>query len=244
MSEILGFGPNQYRLYESGDIPIGGNATVLSMIIKPEEFKSILQKKKSVLLARQYKKILETIQRSINIDFKTQLKNSLFPLTSVPDKFTGFRLPSFEKFSNMVLYFLSNAPFKTRLNKLLSYADLAHYKYFGNSISGCKYAAIDMGTVPDNYSIIYDLMEAEYLKTETVQINKNEVEKFVKQKEFNEKLFTNSELEIMRIVLDEFKSRSTFEITEISHKESGWIENEKTKSIIDYSVYAPQLKAI
>ena len=47
MSEILGFGPNQYRLYEAGDIPTGGNATVLSLIINPEEFKTILEKKKT-----------------------------------------------------------------------------------------------------------------------------------------------------------------------------------------------------
>ena len=37
---------------------------------------------------------------------------------------------------------LSSLLLKTKLNKLLFYADFAHFKYYGNSISGCKYVAI------------------------------------------------------------------------------------------------------
>ena len=57
MSEILGFGPNQYRLYESGDIPAGGNATILNLIIEPSEFKNILNKKSNVLSKKDFEKV-------------------------------------------------------------------------------------------------------------------------------------------------------------------------------------------
>ena len=115
----------------------------------------------------------------------------------------------------MAIFFISNAPFKTRLNKLLSFSDFAHFKYFGYSISGCKYAAIDMGTVPDQYSLIYGMMESEeYLTTKSVNINGKEVDKFVPLKTFDESLFSESELEIMQKVLANFESKSTKDINE------------------------------
>lgn len=245
MSEVLGFGPNQYRLYEAGDIPVGGNATVLSMIIDPKEFKNLLSKKQNLFSKIQLDSVFKKIDKTIDGDFSIHLKNILFPRNIIPDSYTGFKLPSFKKFANMVLYFLDEAPFKTRLNKLLFYADFAHFKYYGNSMTGCHYAAIDMGSVPDQYAIIFGLMESEgFLTTESVLIKGNEVDKFVPLMNFDEELFTNSEVYILKIVLEKFKSNSTQEIKLISHNEPGWIENEKTKSIIDYSVYAPQLKAV
>lgn len=38
MSEILGFGENQYRLYENGDMPSEANGKVLMSIMNPEIF--------------------------------------------------------------------------------------------------------------------------------------------------------------------------------------------------------------
>ena len=245
MSEILGFGPNQYRLYEAGDIPVGGNATVLNIIIEPKEFKNLLEKRKGLLDKKDHEIIIDKINDLKVINQYMSFRKFLFPKNIIPNRFTGYKLPSFKKFSNMVLYFISNAPFKTRLNKLLSFSDFAHFKYFGYSISGVKYAAINMGTVPDQYSIIYGLMEKEgYLKTESVNINGNEVDKFEPLKKFDESIFSESEIDILKKVLDTFKSKSTEVIMNISHQELAWIENVKTKMTIDYSIYAPQLKAI
>lgn len=245
MSEILGFGSNQYRLYETGDIPSGGNATVLSLIIEPNEFRNIITRRRDLLLPKTYNDILTKISKLQNENLTVSLKQMLFPKNIIPNGKTGYRLPSFKKISNMTLYFLSNAPFKTRLNKLLSFSDFAHFKYFGYSISGCKYAAINMGSVLDEYAIIFGLMESEgYLATESVNIKGNEVDKFIPLDSFNATLFSDSELEIFQLVLDKFKSKSTEEVMNISHEELGWKANIDTKSIIDYSIYAPQLKAV
>ena len=245
MSEILGFGPNQYRLYETGDIPVGGNATVLNIIIEPKEFKNLLEKRKDLLDRKDHQNIIAKIDNLESINQYMSFRKFLFPKNIIPNRFTGYKLPSFKKFSNMVLYFISNAPFKTRLNKLLSFSDFAHFKYFGYSISGVKYAAINMGTVPDQYSLIYSLMEKEgYIKTESVNIHGNEVDEFEPLKKFDESIFSESEIDILKKVLDEFETKSTAEIMNISHKELAWKENEKSKSLIDYSIYAPQFKAI
>ena len=60
MSEIIGFGPNQYRLYESGDIPTESQGALLGMIFKTDNFIDLLNKKKSQL--KDYEKILHHLK--------------------------------------------------------------------------------------------------------------------------------------------------------------------------------------
>lgn len=145
----------------------------------------------------------------------------------------------------MVVYFLENAPFKTRLNKLLFYADFSYFKYFGKSISGLQYAAIPKGPVPDNYDLKYTLLFNEnILSTELLTINANEVEKFVALEKFKEEYFDESEIQMMQTVLDHFRYKKTQEIIDISHKESAWKDNVKQRELISYLDYAPLLKEI
>ena len=245
MSELLGFGTNQYRLYENGEFPSGGNATVLSLIINPSNFKNIIIKNKSILSKKKFDEVIDKIEYTITDNLDKLLEKSLFPSDIIPNRFTGFTLPRFRKFANMVLYFLVNAPFKVRLNKLLFYADFTSYKYSGFSISGCRYAAIDMGSVPDQYSHIYGLLESEkYITAELVKVKDKEYDKFVSLRQFDKSLFTDFELSILNDVLNKFRHISTNELMEISHNEKAWQDNNKSKSIIDYVLYAPQLTAL
>jgi uncharacterized phage-associated protein len=145
----------------------------------------------------------------------------------------------------MVIYFLNEAPFKTKLNKLLFYADFAYFKYFGKSITGCQYAAIDMGPVPNNFKLIFGLLEEEnYLFSEITTYYDKETEMFSPQQIFDNNLFNKDELNILKMILSEFGRIKTNSLIDISHKEIAWIENEKTKSTIDYSLYAPRLTAV
>lgn len=245
MSEILGFGTNQYRLYETGEIPSPSNGTLLSLIISPKDFKDIILRKKDSL--KNSEKILDYLFELIKKENSNEfdLKKILFDATIIPNRFTGFSIPNFEKFANMVLFFINNAPFKTRLNKFLYYADFANYKYNGYSISGCKYAALPMGSVPDNYSMIFGLLETEhYFSTELVNIKGEEHDKFITFRKFDPNLFNKDESNILKDVIKKFKSFSTKKIMEISHNEKGWLDNIESKSIIDYSIYAPQLIAL
>lgn len=245
ISALLGFGANQYRLYENGELPVGGNATVLSLILNPKAFKEIIRKNKDILTLKKYEEIISKADKKIADDLNGIIEHSLFPFYKTPNRYTGYTVPQFIKFANMVLFFLNNAPFKVRLNKLLFYADFRNYKYSGFSISGCKYAAIDMGSVPDNYSLIFGLMESEkYLTTELVKIKDKEHEKFVPLKSFDKSIFTEFELSTLGEVFNKFKNTSTPELMNISHEEKAWIDNIENKSVIDYSTYAPQLKAL
>lgn len=245
MSELLGFGPNQYRLYESGEIPTGGNATVLGLIVKPESFRNILINNRSSLTSKKIDELLSRIDEKPDNNSGEWVKQSNFPSDIIPNRYTGFALPRFIKFANMVLYFISDARFKVRLNKLLFYADFVNFKYTGYSISGCRYAAIDMGPVPDKYSYTFSLLESEkYLTTDLVKTERGEFEKFVPMMKFEKEIFNEAELLTLKDVLGCFKKLSTQQLIKISHNEAAWKDNSEEKSIIDYSEYAPQIIAL
>ena len=71
------------------------------------------------------------------------------------------------------------------------------------------------------------------------------VEQFVPAKKFDKKLFEQIELKILREVYDRFKiiKKRKQSLTK-SHKEKGWIENEKKSEDISYQKYAFEIKSL
>lgn len=242
MAEILGLGINQYRLYENDEIPSQSHGTLLNLVIYTKDFRDIILRKKNTI--RKSEKIIIYLNKLIEEEKSSffNLKKLLFNTSVIPNSYTGFTLPNFEKFSNMVLFFVKSASFKTRLNKLLFYADFANYKYYGKSISGSEYAAIQMGPVPDQYDFKFSLLANEQIiSLELGTIKDNEVEKFNAQSRFNKDLFKSTEIDIMGYVLNHFKFKKTSEIIKLSHNELAWKNNKTGKKLINYSEYAPLL---
>lgn len=240
-AKLLGFGINQFAAYEKGEVPNQSNATLLSLCMDPREMLKIVEKKKGILSESQNKKVVKRLVELAEREKSVEPIKYYFNRMQTPDRFTGYHVPSFEKFTNMVLYFINNAQFKVRLNKLLFYADFLHFKKFGTAISGAKYAALPMGPVPDNYAPIFGLIEREgYVLTDLI----DDFEGLVAKEKFNSELFTKNELETMQNVLDAFRYKKTNEIVELSHQEKAWIDNEKQKRIISYQDYAFNLKGL
>lgn len=245
MSELLGFGPNQYRLYENGELPSGANAMLLRLLLSPKSFKDIVLENRNNISDKLLDELIKKIDKNISESGKLSLVKMLFPHTIIPNSSTGFTLPAFKKFANMAIYFLSVAPYKTKLNKLLFYADFTHFKYFGHSISGCEYAAIDMGPVPENYKLLYGLLEEEnFLQSEVESINEKEIEKYHPSQSFDESIFTENEIATLQLIYNELGHLKTKSLIDKSHDEVAWQNNSANKFIIDYSIYAPWLKAV
>jgi len=241
ISEILGFGTNSYRQYESGEVPSQSNARLIQLADDPHEFNKLVNLCNTIDLKVRDKllhKIQIVLEEQKNSRFVKQLENYFFEACS-PNTFTGYKMPDLEKFTEMVVFFTEKLqPWKTKLNKLLFYADFGTHKQSGYSISGVQYRAIPMGPVPNNFNSIF-----EYLA------NNNDVdvyyttfpdggigEQFIpnSKREFNSELFTENELQILENIAERFKNTTTDEIIEISHKEKAWKENIDGKKIIDY----------
>lgn len=241
MSEILGFGVNSYRQYEAGEMPSTANAKLIQMVDDPKKFIDMvelcgtLDEKLKAKYIQKTQLLVEERKRNIfNLNFKEYLLGD-----HLADIYSGYRNPNFEKFTEMVVYFSEQIePFKTKMNKLLFYADFLMFKQSCFSISGVRYKAIDMGPVPNNFQSIFEYLvnkaEIDIFTTEFPQGYTGEQFKARKDRPFNASSFSETELEVLNKVSTVFKPTSTNDIIGLSHLEEAWKKNEKDKSVISY----------
>lgn len=242
MSEILGFGINTYRNYEGGEVPQASNGKLIKLAANPEKFKSLVEIS-DALSEKDQKKILGKIDLIIEQEIDSDerlLKQLLSYKFQTPNVFTGYRDIQFVKFSNMIIYFAETIqPFKTKLNKLLFYADFLNYKKSGFSISGCNYRAIELGPVPNGYDTLFEYFKRnEFFNIDYIEFDNRENigEQFVPnpQKAFDKDLFTKNEIESLHSIATYFKEASSEDIIDASHKEKAWEQREKKKELIEY----------
>ena len=242
MSEILGFGTNGYRQYEAGEVPNQSNAKLIQLANDPHEFNKLVS-----YCTTLDQKFIEKIHQTINTlleeqkrnKFEKQLENYFFG-TCLPNNLTGFKTPDFRKFSEMIVFFTGKLePWKTKLNKLLFYADFMMHQQSGFSMSGVQYRAIPMGPVPNNFNSIFEYLankdELDVYYTNFADGGTGEQFKPNAGKTFNKELFTEREIQILEAVAERFKNTTTNEIIEISHKEKAWIDNNAERKLIDYT---------
>jgi len=247
MAAVLGFGINIWRNYENGEMPSVSNGKLIRLIKSPKEFWKLVKNGED-LSVKVKNKLKEQIQL-----LKSKAKSNLLDTKiierlqggSEPNIYTGFRIPNFDKFSHMVLYFAKHAtPWKVKLNKLLFYADFHHYKKTGFSISGTNYQAIKMGPVPKNYDGLFnEVFRKGIVDIEIQYFNDSAAGEQYKEGEitFDAQLFTKEEMSSLEGIVELFKTTTTKDIIEISHEEIAWIEGIKNQGLIDYS-YAWELK--
>ncbi len=250
MSEILGFGVNTYRQYESGELPSTANAKLVQVVDDPEKFIDMiklcgtLDEKLKAKFKQKAQLLLEKRKRnSIDLNFIAYIMGK-----HSADIYSGYRNPNLEKFTEMVVYFSEKMqPFKTKMNKLLFYADFLMFKQSCFSISGLRYKAIDMGPVPQNFQSLFEFLankdEIYICITEFPQGYVGEQFKARKDRPFNAGLFSEIELEVLEKVANLFKPTSTNDIIKLSHSEEAWKKNEKDKSLISYE-YAFEINQI
>ena len=250
MSEILGFGVNSYRQYEAGEMPSLANAKLIQMLDDPNKFIDMVElcstldeKAKTKFIQKAQLLADEKKQNIFNLNFKEYLLGN-----HLADIYSGYRNPNFEKFTEMVVYFSDKlSPFKTKMNKLLFYADFLMFKQSCFSISGVRYKAIDMGPVPNNFQSIFEYLanndEIDIYTTEFPNGYTGEQFKARKDRKFNADLFTENELNTLEKVATVFKETSTNDIIKLSHFEEAWKNNEKEKKVISYE-YAFELNQI
>ena len=164
------------------------------------------------------------------------IEESLFG-TRIPCNYNGYRVPKMEKIGMMAKYFAEKIrPFKTKMNKLLFYANFYHYSKTGYSISGMTYVAITHGPVPKNYGGIYDRLTDEgYVLIEEVEFDDYGGEKLLNHNGDPEmEIFSESEKEAIVKVGAKLGSLETNDIIQVSHDELAWQKNIDSHGRISY----------
>jgi len=244
MSEILGMGANSWRNYEDDEVPSKTNANLIQMISKPESFEEYILKY-SELEEKEREKILKHIQKRRTDS--CLCSDLLCRFNNQPDITTGFKAFDRVKTEQVITYFAERLqPFKTKLNKLLFYADFSHFRNTAQSITGLRYNAIQFGPVPCSYDILFGtLADLDVIDIEYAMTPNGEVERILPNPEhpFDASLFSASELGVLDHISVHFKDTTAGEIAEISHHEAAWKENVNGKRIIPFT-YAFGLEAV
>jgi putative zinc finger/helix-turn-helix YgiT family protein len=231
MSEVLGFGINVYRKYESGEIPNSSNARLIQLAQDPKEFKKLVELS-NTLGPKERDRVMKRIEDLLVKDlFDFDLTTYLMGDPKA-DEQTGYRKPSLERFTEMVVFFTHEAQpslWKTKINKMLFYADFLNFKKEVQSISGCRYRAINMGPVPNNFNSLFDyIAENDHIDITTTSFPNGSIGEQFKpnpKRAFDETKLTKVEIETLKEVVSKFKKAKTPEIIEISHKEEVWKKN-------------------
>ena len=224
MSQILGFGINQYRMYEDGEVPSVSNARTIIAAREKDVFMSFVEASKSDMTEQEYQRIRKKVEAADG-DYK--------PIV-LPSEYTGFRSLSTDKVANVVRLIISTigSTFVTKMNKLLFYADFIHYKKHGYGITGITYKALPFGPVPEHWGTLYSSLSGVDMEEFVYPSGQSGIK--LEAIENTDNILNESELSTVEKVCALFSNMSAGEISQTSHLEKGWIENKDNSSAISY----------
>lgn len=157
--------------------------------------------------------------------------------------FNGYRNFSLEKMAAMVSHLASktNDLYKTKLNKLLFYADFVNYYLHGASISGSRYVHLPYGPVPDGYEDTLETLN----HYGVIDVRKQNSADLIATGENPAKDFLSPEERVsLDWVLDNYGSMSASQLTEISHRERAYRDTKSGEEIAyEYAKFLAKLPA-
>jgi putative zinc finger/helix-turn-helix YgiT family protein len=245
LSALLGWGAVTLSRYENGALQDAAHDRQLHAVMTGEGLKKLIQLNPDALDSVKRERILEILdcRRGSRNGLLGSLEDRLSEMP--PCAMNGFRRFSAGRFSAVVESFLRDgAVFKTKLNKLLFYADFLHFRDFGVSITGCRYAKLQYGPVPDDFKTLLGVLEEEagVLMTELVDFPDKDYkgEPITLLNSLNEYCLSPDEERTVRRIIDAFRGCGAREIAEFSHCFPGWIETAPSR-LISYD-YADSLE--
>ena len=210
MSAILGFGVNQYRLYEMGEVPSESNGKLIRSAMNPRTFLDLVNNSRHQLTDREYTKITARVQEVIN-----QIPDWYEERRAVDRIFrthrgveNGFAPQSTARLKNLLLYIIEQMGevFQTKMNKVLFYIDFLSYRESGMAISGLAYNAIDFGPVPQRWDRVYSAFDE--IVPESRLVHEQESTALTASTEADMTSFTDQERAIIDTVCAKMKDLS------------------------------------
>ncbi len=245
MSAILGIGTNQWRLYETGEVPSVSNGRMIRSIMNPKVFLDLVESARQLLSDKEYSSITAKVQHVIAQSEKYHIDEyecrRLFSVARGVDN--GFSPISLERVKTVMLTVLQECGevFCTKMNKLLFYIDFLSYRQRGIAITGLSFRAIDFGPVPDRWEKLYSQFDE--ISQELRPIGEYEGNILLSNVVPDSAILNDSEKEIIHTVCSHFMNYSSGKISAISHEEPAWVKYHATHSRIPFTE-AFELKAL
>ncbi len=240
-AKLLDWGDKTIRRYESGSLQSKAHNSLLLFLRNPENMEAFLAQNEVCLEEKQLRKLREKLisHQGNSGEAEYEYVSKLFPAQlSIENGFKRFDL---DKFALCILFFIQTVPelLIVKLNKLLNYGDMLFYKETGVSLTGSRYVHLPYGSVPDQYSILYGLLEKRgIIRSEFEQLD-NGFEKHILAagKTQLESELTDQERSVLEQVSRKFRNFGSKQIADYSHNERGYKETVQGQ-IISYAYAA------
>lgn len=237
-AKLLNWGDKTIRRYENGAVQDRAHNSLLLFLREPENLRTYLTENEVALDEKQVVKLLDTVDKlEQDTDFRVGRRYFDLFFSRIPCEENGFKGFDYEKLCAMVLFFAHKSAglLKTKLMKLLNYSDMVFYKENGLSISGLKYAHLPYGPVPDNFDMIMGKMAADHIAhIEVFYDGSYENHQVIPECDVPEGILSDEEIEVLTRIYEKFKNFGSAEISNYSHRETGYNAT-KTGQIISYS---------
>ncbi len=226
MSLILGFGINQYRMYEDGEVPSISNARTIIAARDKAMFMSFVEASKADLTEAEYSRICKKVNDT----------SGDFAAPHQPTIYTGYRSLSMDKVAAVGHLLISKleSVFVTKMNKLMFYVDFINYKRHGYGITGLTYRALQYGPVPESWGMVYSSIPGVAMEEFVYPSGQSGI-MLELQSQTDSSALSEEEIETVETVGRLFSTMNAGEISEISHKENAWINNNKNHGKISYN---------
>jgi putative zinc finger/helix-turn-helix YgiT family protein len=242
LTSILNWGKMTINRYEGGAVPSQSYNDLLKLIISNQDiFKEKVEDafKSKRITKKTYDKVENRLKEASEDEFKKILTDSL---THIEDEYNGYRKFDIERLTNLLSYIADNVVlYKTSMNKYLWYIDFQNFKKNVRSITGLRYMRYSYGPVVEKfkYDEILNHFDDKIIKEEYEE-DCRIITKIKSTKNYDLSIFKEEEIEVINNVINKLKEKNCTEISNLSHKEDGWIEN-NDKELISYD-FADNLK--
>lgn len=225
-ARLLGWGDVTLARYETGSLQSVSHDQTLRLAEDPGNVRRLLSQNKDRLSAEQVE-ALEGRLRQLSPEHESVLARE-----EAAQYCAG---PSVLKLREMAVFFASqHDTWRTKLNKLLFYADFLHFKRHGMAISGARYVNMQFGPVPaDFYTLQAALVDDASLDERPTAVGDCSGTVFVANRPPDRSLFSEAELQTLNDVAHTFDGWPASRIMEYSHQERAWKQT-KDRETIDY----------
>lgn len=239
-SDLLGIGIATLNRYENGALQSEAHDRVIKLAMEPRNFLSLVSNSQGILSDSKKQKIMSQLAEETEVSW-LEITKDVFGNYNA-DLYSGYKKFDLAKFFEAIKFFcFQERIFKTKLMKLLFYADFGHFKKYSVSITGARYARLPYGPVPDQFErwLAVLILDDNGVRKEEEWMQDYPGEVYVGNTSPDISIFTPSELRVLATVKEAFQEFSAKRMSDVSHNEKGYRETE-TARLIPYS-YALEL---
>jgi len=240
VADLLGLGGATLSRYENGALQDASHEKMLRLAMDPRNLAKLLESNGEAIPTEKRARLLGELATLERESCSFEKAYETFLGSYAPGELSGYQRWSLPKIMNAFVYLARDGVLKTKLLKLLFYADFKHFKEHTVSITGLRYVHLPYGPVPDNYDYYLAALQKDgAMKVAERLVGDYAGEEFAAGLEPDLSVFAEAELRTLKFVVQKFNKFSSARISRYVHEEAAY-KDTSPNDLISYR-HAEQL---